>query len=229
MSKIIQFPLQGFNRPETKDLTVRLSSMTQDPLKTMWLAARNCYYRGGFKDLEESYEENKESVNFLKRIYDSGHLSIFEFPTFSFQIENLSRSCLAQLTRHRIGFSYAVQSQHFQKHDDFKFKELEQYTSLKQRTDYIDLMSRINYFYKDALKEGLPRHIAREVLPNSCLVHLMMSANLRALDNFWKLRKTDNNTLEIQKLSYRIYQNVVQNVPEILNIIPYFPEEKKTA
>lgn len=204
----------------TNELKVRLYSHTSEPIKTMWLAARNCYYRGGFDDLNQTYKSDKEAVEFLKRIYSAGHLDIFEFPVFTFLIENISRSCLAQLTRHRIGFSYAVQSQHYQKHDDFKFKELETYANLEQRTEYIDLMSRINTFYKDALKSGLPRYIAREVLPNSCLVHLAMSANLRALDHFWQLRSTNNNTPEIINLSQKLYESVTNKFPEIKEIRP---------
>jgi thymidylate synthase (FAD) len=205
----------------TKDLTVKLVSYTNDPIKTMWLAARNCYYRGDFCSLEHTYK-TEDSIEFLKRIYDKGHLSIFEFPNFAFQIENISRSCLAQLTRHRIGFSYAVQSQHFQKYEDFQFKELEQYINEEQKQEYAKLMENINSFYKKALKNGLPKYIAREVLPNSCLNHMMMSSNLRALDNFWKLRSTTNNTPEIINLSNQLYTVVTDKIPEISSIIPYF-------
>lgn len=201
-------------------LEVKLYSSTQEPLKTMWLAARNCYFRGGFQELEKQFDP-KKAPTFLKSIYDKGHLSIFEFPSFTFQIQNISRSCLAQMTRHRIGVSFAVQSQHYQTHDNFTFKELEQYVDEAHCDEYHKLMAQINDFYIRTRNAGVPKYIAREVLPNSCHVHLMFSANLRALDNFWKLRSSANNTPEIRKLSEKLYQETTIGIPELPEIIKY--------
>jgi thymidylate synthase (FAD) len=203
------------------NLEARIFSNIEEPIKTMWLAARNCYYRENFRSLEKLYPGNKKAAELLKKVYNSGHTSILEFAGFSFEVENFSRSALAQLTRHRVGFSFAVQSQHYQNYKNFHYKELEKYSNPEQRRDYIELMKKINSFYKSAVKDKLPIYIAREVLPNACLVHLMLGANLRALDNFWKLRKTPNNTPEIIKLSSKLYKAVTDKFPEIKDIIPY--------
>lgn len=62
-------------------LNVELSSYTINPIKAMWIAARNCYFRGGFDELEKQYDEDK-AINLLSKIYKMGHLSIFEQASF---------------------------------------------------------------------------------------------------------------------------------------------------
>ena len=205
---------------KVEDLNVKLSSNTINPLKSMWVSARNCYFKGGFDELNNKYNED-EAVKLLKSIYSRGHKSIFENASFQYLVEGASRSLLAQLTRHRIGFSFAVQSQHFQKHSDFHYKDLEKYTSSKHREEYYELMEQINKFYKSSMEQGIPRYIAREVLPNSTSVHLTISANLRALDHFWELRQGKENTPEIRKLSKQMYEQTQIVIPRLNEIIKY--------
>ena len=199
-------------------LNTKLSSHSIDHIKSMWTAARNCYYRGDFCDLEKTFDSDK-AINLLTRITRKGHLSILEQSFFQFQVTGISRSCLAQLTRHRIGWTFAVQSQHYQKHDDFSYKELEEYTSPALKEEYYELMNKINNFYKKCLEHKIPRYIAREVLPNSTSVHLVASANLASLKHFWELRTGPENTPEIRLLSYNIYINVIKKFPEISTIL----------
>jgi len=201
-------------------LSVKLSSNTIKPLKSMWISARNCYFKGNFDDLKSQYNEDN-AIKLLKRIYDNGHTSIFENASFQYLVEGASRSLLAQLTRHRIGFSFAVQSQHFQKHADFHFKDLEKYASINHQRKYYALMDQINNFYMSSMEQGIPRYIAREVLPNSTSVHMTISANLRALDHFWKLRAGKENTPEIRKLSKKIYEQTQTIIPRLEEIIKY--------
>lgn len=200
-------------------LETRLLTHTENPIKAMWLAARNCYYRPGLDDLECQYDEDK-AINLLGRIYKKGHLSIFEQASFQFGIEGASRSLLAQLTRHRIGWSYAVQSQHYQDHTDFHFKDLEQYLSDEHKQSYYDLMDKINNFYTESIQQGLPRYIAREVLPNSTSVHMVVSANLSALNHFWELRLGPENTPEIRKLAMQLYDETKKVIPRLNEILP---------
>ncbi|MCA1184806.1 FAD-dependent thymidylate synthase, partial [Bacillus licheniformis] len=49
----------------------------------------------------------------FRMIVRSGHTSTLEHLTFTFAIEGVSRALLAQLTRHRVGFSFSVQSQRY--------------------------------------------------------------------------------------------------------------------
>jgi len=200
------------------ELKVKLLTAPQDPIKMMWLAARNCYFKGGLDELEKTYDKG-DAVNLLTRIKKMGHLSILEQVPYQIGVEGASRSFLAQMTRHRVGWSYAVQSQHYQKHNDFDFKELEHYPTPEHRTEYLNLMEDINIFYKKLIADGTPKYIAREVLPNATSVHLVMSANLSSLNHFWNLRLTKNNTPEIRKVAKKIYDEVIEHTPELEKIL----------
>jgi len=59
--------------------------------------------------------QGTEADRLIRHIVNSGHLSTLEHLAFTFAVEGVSRSLLAQLTRHRIGFSYSVQSQRYVK------------------------------------------------------------------------------------------------------------------
>lgn len=202
---------------DIKKLEVILLNSSPFIIKNMWLAARNCYS----KDIEVLDYNLEKAIKLLSNVYNKGHLSIFEQSYYQFYVKNASRSLLAQLTRHRVGFSYAVKSQHFQKHIDFDFKDLEQYINEEHKIKYYQLMDLINDFYKESLSSGLPRYIAREVLPNSTQTNIVMSANLRALDDFWKKRKTIDNTPEIIDLSKKLYDAVIKRDNRISRIIKY--------
>ena len=51
---------------------------------------------------------------------DVGHASPIEHASFTFGIEGVSRTFLAQVTRHRIG-SFSVQSQRYVRLEDFRY------------------------------------------------------------------------------------------------------------
>jgi thymidylate synthase (FAD) len=59
--------------------------------------------------------EGTEADRLIRHIVRSKHLSTLESLNFTFAIEGVSRSLLAQLTRHRVGFSFSVQSQRYVK------------------------------------------------------------------------------------------------------------------
>jgi thymidylate synthase (FAD) len=83
-------------------------------------AIRTCYSPSEPSKIIETEGEKyfgnrgKEGARLINHIMSSGHTSTMEHITFTFVIEGVSRSLLAQLTRHR-HFSYSVQSQRYVK------------------------------------------------------------------------------------------------------------------
>lgn len=55
---------------------------------------------------------DEAAAKFIRKILSSGHHSVLEHVSFTFSIEGVSRSLLAQITRHRIA-SFSVQSQRY--------------------------------------------------------------------------------------------------------------------
>jgi thymidylate synthase (FAD) len=173
-----------------------------------------------------------EADRLIRHIMSSKHLSTVEHLTFTFAIEGVSRALLAQLTRHRVGFSFSVQSQRYvrfgsdDKTGGFDYvlpvsitedkfikgnTEDEKITALELFRDAM-LVAQETY---DMLREaGVPPEDARMVLPNAAVTNLVMTANLRALLDFYsKRRKGRGAQWEIAELAEKLREAVVAVEP----------------
>ena len=100
-------------------MTVRLIAHTPEPEKVVAAAAKLCYSDAHITDLLDGLTEEK-TASFLTMLSDLGHASPIEHASFTFGIEGVSRTLLAQITRHRIA-SFSVQSQRYVRLDDFRY------------------------------------------------------------------------------------------------------------
>ena len=100
-------------------MTVRLIAHTPEPEKVVAAAAKLCYSDAHIPDLLDGLDEEK-TARFLEMLSDLGHASPIEHASFTFGIEGVSRTLLAQITRHRIA-SFSVQSQRYVRLDDFRY------------------------------------------------------------------------------------------------------------
>ena len=92
-------------------LRVELVSHTMDPQQNVALGAKLCYSGADVDELKKGVEA-RDQAKFIQVLMDMGHLSPVEHASFTFAIEGVSRSLLAQITRHRIA-SFSVQSQRY--------------------------------------------------------------------------------------------------------------------
>ena len=90
-------------------MKVKLLTHTKDPEKIVAAAAKLCYSKSDISTLMDGLTDEKVA-NFLERLSNLGHASPLEHASFTFGIEGVSRSFLAQISRHRIA-SFSVQSQ----------------------------------------------------------------------------------------------------------------------
>jgi len=145
----------------------------------------------------------------IRMIQSSGHTSTLEGITFNFAVEGVSRALLAQLTRHRVGFSFSVQSQRYVKFgsDDrsggFDYVVPDTIASKPSEPimddvwGYYDnayvffesVMEEVQRAYDLLRKAGVPAEDARAVLPNAAACNLVLTVNLRALLDFYAKRK----------------------------------------
>jgi len=174
-------------------------------LEILYIAGRNCYGLIEFDKLPS----NEELEKFLKKIIMFDHGSVLEHVNITVLLEDVSRSLMAQLTRHRHA-SFCVKSQHYVVHKNFKYKSLE-YSG--QSLLYDDLMASINRVYEQLLADGVPKYIAREVLPNAALTNIVMTANIRELRHIIKIRITKHNTPEIIKMSELLLDKLIEIMP----------------
>ena len=153
-------------------MTVRLIAHTPEPEKVVAAAAKLCYSDAHITDLLDGLDE-ETTAKFLTMLSDLGHASPIEHASFTFGIEGVSRTLLAQITRHRIA-SFSVQSQRYVRLDDFRYvtpPEIEAIPEAKaaflasmeeDAQRYLDLAHKLEEGHTARLMaEGMPEKQAR--------------------------------------------------------------------
>lgn len=173
----------------------------------------------------------KEVDRLIGHIMKSGHTSTVEHLGFSFAVEGVSRALLSQLTRHRIGFGFSVQSQRYVKFSsdsksggfDYvvpeKVKNSGDKRVMYEPADdfsvtasqlYENAMEEIQYVYDKLIELGVPQEDARSVLPQSATCNLVLTVNLRALLDFYAKRRAGKGAQqEITVLAEELKSKVV--------------------
>lgn len=172
-----------------------------------------------------------DAERLFRHIVSSGHLSTLEHLSFTFAIEGVSRALLAQLTRHRVGFSYSVQSQRYCKFGsndktggfDYvvpesvkgdKYVTIDNGKQIPASDYYVACMKTIQRMYDDLRAAGIAGEDSRMVLPNAAATNLVVTANLRALLDFYsKRRKGRGSQWEIADLAEKLRAAVVAVEP----------------
>ena len=150
---------------------VTLLTYTTDPERTVASAAKLCYSASNIATIKDGLTDEK-TASFVEMLAEIGHESPIEHAYFTFGIEGVSRSLLAQITRHRIA-SFSVQSQRYVKEKNFVYvtppeieadpEVLELYVeSMKQAEEaYHKLADKLSARYvKEMLEAGLDEKTA---------------------------------------------------------------------
>jgi thymidylate synthase (FAD) len=170
------------------------------------------YFGSAAKDGEGGTEADR----LIRHIMRSGHLSTTEHLNYTFAIEGVSRSLLAQLTRHR-HLSFSVQSQRYVKLETGSKSEGFEYVippSVFKNDQTLDMfttaMERIQEIYDDLRKFGVPAEDARYILPNAATCNLVLTGNLRSLLDFYSKRGEGTHAQwEIKLLAEQIKDAVI--------------------
>lgn len=175
------------------------------------------YFKGKATDGKGGNEVDR----LIRHIVGSGHTSTLEHLTYTFAVEGVSRALLAQLTRHRVGFSFSVQSQRYVKqstdsrHGSFEFVIPERIENdVDAERMFIQAMNKAQLAYDLLIANGVPQEDARAVLPNAATTNLVLTVNLRSLLDFYsKRRKGKGAQHEITELAERLREEVVKVEP----------------
>lgn len=174
-------------------------------------ACRTCY-----KSHHLTKEGSAERM-FNTIVKQNHHDSVTEHSSITMYL-TIDRAVLAQLTRHRIGFSYSVESQRYCNYSKDKFgKNVSFIKPLDIPEDCIlfdmwqSAMSQAEFHYFALLEKGLKPEAARSVLPNSTKCELTITGNVRAWRSFFKLRASGHAQGEIKYLSKLILDEMTKN------------------
>lgn len=219
-------------------MKVVLLAHTPEPEKVVAAAAKVCYSRHGVENIYEKLDD-KATESFIDMLTNLGHESPTEHASFTFGIEGVSRSLLAQITRHRIA-SYSVKSQRYVEEGNFEFitppsiasdkEALKVFTQAmeRDREDYNKLVNILKEKHKKAfINEGRDEkeaenaaekraiEDARYVLPNACETKMVATFNARSLMNFFRLRLCERAQWEIRELAEKMYDEVMAVAPNL--------------
>ncbi|MBS6861792.1 MAG: FAD-dependent thymidylate synthase [Hydrogeniiclostridium sp.] len=217
---------------------VTLLAYTPEPERMVASAAKLCYSPSTIETIRDGLTEEKTS-SFVHMLAEIGHESPIEHASFTFGIEGVSRSFLAQITRHRIA-SYSVQSQRYVAENSFEFvvpPEIEAIPEAKEeflaamREDqlhYERLTAILQKKHRETLlQEGktekeadraaqkMAIEDARFVLPNACDTKMICTFNARSLLNFFSHRCCNRAQWEIRDVACQMLALVREAAPHI--------------
>lgn len=208
---------------------VTLLSHTPQPEKLVAAAARMCYSAASADTIWEGLDEEK-TQNFIDMLAEIGHESPVEHASFTFAIEGVSRSLLAQITRHRIA-SFSVQSQRYVREKAFEYvlppsiaedphcREIFEKAMAEDQRLYDELAAALTDRQAARLEEQgmapeearkaarkMANEDARFVLPNACCTKMMMTMDTRSLYNFFRLRCCNRAQWEIREVARQMLE-----------------------
>lgn len=212
-------------------MKVKIITCTPEPESVVAAAARLCYSNSNIDSIMERQTPEKIK-EMIEKLMSMGHESPLEHVSFTFGIEGVSRSLLAQITRHRIA-SYSVQSQRYV--DMENFLPVVPFDIENNDTAYNSFkiaMIYANAYYKNIVEELEKQYVendrldqsvahkkaienARSVLPNACPTNLIVTMNARSLLNFFKHRCCNRAQDEIRELANEMLalcKNIAPNI-----------------
>ncbi|WP_027365660.1 FAD-dependent thymidylate synthase [Desulfotruncus alcoholivorax] len=211
------------------ELKVELLRYSEEPEELVAMAAKLCYSPAGIADLKAGVS-SKDQSEFVKKLTDMGHLSPVEHANFTFGIEGVSRSLLAQITRHRIAsfsvksqryvgegslensggggvFNYVIPPRIIELGDDEVREFQRQMEKIQQWYDY--------WLDKLAAHGEYAKEDARFVLPNAAETKLVVTMNARQLMHFFSVRCCNRAQWEIRSLATEMLRLVRRVAPVI--------------
>ncbi len=217
---------------------VTLLAHTPLPEKVVAASAKLCYSPSDIETVCEGLTEEK-TASFVEMLAEIGHESPIEHASFTFGIEGVSRSLLAQITRHRIA-SFSVQSQRYVAEKAFEYVVPPEIEGIPEaKAEFLKAMEEDQRHYEsltallqkkhqeEFLKAGKTEKEARRlaekkaiedarfVLPNACTTKMICTMNARSLLNFFSHRCCNRAQWEIRELAEQMLDLVKKEAPHI--------------
>jgi thymidylate synthase (FAD) len=239
-------------------MEVRLLEATEDPEKLISRAARNDYMKEFVAETPfdevmemnegETVEEAMETL--IHHLLEHGHFGPFEHPHATFAIEGVSRSCMAQITRHR-HVTFDIQSMRYVSFDDVdpesvregelvvvppsatdpdwvgrnqEIGDIDEEDAERREELFKDTIANAVDSYQELLELGMPPEDARFVLPIGTKVNIVMTLNARMLMHVGDMRAAADAQWEIREMTEQILDLAEEWAPITFE---YYEEEMK--
>lgn len=188
-------------------MTVKLETYTPKPERAIAKAARISRLSKG--------EGLKDDRQLIRELIEKGHYSVLEFADATFYLNQVSRSFLAQITRHRLA-SFMVESMRYTEPNGDKIPK-----SIATELDddlfdqYIKAQEFSNNIYDRLVDAGIKKEDARFVLPIGTMTSMYMRANFREWRHIIKLRTSSEAQWEIREVVEEMGDKLYNIAPSV--------------
>lgn len=179
-------------------------------IEAMYYTAFATWNNGCEINLETKTPEQRKklTINFLKKRPIS---AVLESAIFVLKLDNIPRSMTHQLVRHRgMAFnqeSYRVTPAH---HADVRIPEGLSLSLFAKTKEVLDATKKL---YIELINSGIPIEQARNVLPMGTCTHIVMTSNLKVLQDYLKARTLDITQDEHTYLVMLICKEIKNKAP----------------
>ena len=158
---------------------------------------------------------SRKPAQALRHAMESEHNSVLEHAVYTFEIHDISRVALAQLTRHRIA-SFSVQSQRYINQENQGVVVPPSIQANKKCNEAFERAAeQAMLLYKQLIDAGIDQEDARYILPQGIMTSLQMTMNARELGLFFSLRCCNRAQWEIRELADKMLALCREDCPEI--------------
>ena len=189
------------------DLKLTVLQCTQNPNRITSLACAMTQ--------KKELDSGKPSKKLIRFLFEADHTSVFEHSFITFLIENVSRSFLAQITRHRMG-SFTSASQHYQVYDSYPNIL---HPAMVTMNEVVEICDKADAMYSYLISIGIPKWEARQILPNAKAVNIIWTVNARSLINFFNKRLCKRNVPEMVNFAERLQEECLEWWPELFSLV----------
>lgn len=209
-------------------MDISIIATTPNPLKVIWTAARTCYSALAPQELWGSEAGEEDMLRLVRKIFNSHHHSVVEHCTVTYAVAGVSRTLLAQYTRHRVGISFSVQSQRYVSERSDRNQGVfgsvvpPSIAGRPEAADlYLSTLRAVQEAYDGLTDLGVPKEDARFVLPGGAETNLVTTLNYRSLlDVYHKRVVNPGAQWEIKAMVRRMGELLVAREPWLAEFFP---------
>lgn len=158
-----------------------------------------CYNKGGYRN------EDKRNKRLQRVAIKNNHSSTIEFTDFMFEIE-ASTKVLLEMTRHRVGVSYAVKSSRY------TLNKGEVVFEKSKDTLVNSMLDAILEIIQEALDNGLSNDDVALLLPQAYQYRWVAKFNARSLRHFLNLRTDKSAHYHIREVAAMMFEVLPEEV-----------------
>lgn len=195
-------------------------------VKNIEYYARVCYK-------SENKITDNSAENFLKSIISSGHESVLEHEKVTV-IFTCDIGFYKDITRHRVGTAYSIESTRWCNYSKGKFNEeisVIAPVNIVEGTEefkvWLKSMEEMEKNYMEMAKLGCKPDQLRMLLPHSTKATAVVTCNLRAWRHMFKLRASKHAHPSIQQLMKPLLKVFMTEIPYIFDDLEFLLEEGK--